>query len=230
MKNIEFIKLSFLVIALSQVCHSLSLKSNLEVSNGARKEEIDYQAFYTGTQSLETERLILRQITLSDAQDVFHFKSNPEVETWNAVDKTIEDTQRFIECLQKKYLAKEPTIWGIASKNDNKLIGYCGFTFIQPEYSIVELEYALDKPYWHKGLMPEALEALLFYTFNTLKINRIIAFVLLNNANSAKVLSKIGMQSEGMHREAGYSRGMFWDMHSYALLRKDYLARQTKAL
>jgi ribosomal-protein-alanine N-acetyltransferase len=222
MQNIKVTKLSLWVMVISQLFICLSAKQDL--GTAGRKDDIDYQAFYVGTETLETKRLILRQITLDDAEDMFKFTSNSEVETWDPTDKTVEDTRNFIESLQKKYAAKEPALWGIVDKKNNQLIGYCGFTYLQPEESIVDLEYAIDKPYWNKGLMPEALEAVLSFTFNILKINRIIAFTVLHNERSQRVLKKMGFKFEGLHREAGHTHGAFWDMKSYALVRHDYLA------
>jgi len=221
MKNI---KTCLIIVAIFSLLASILAQEDTSV----RECEIDQQAFYSGTPSLETKRLRLRQINLDDAEAMFAFTCKPEVETWDPIDKTIDDTKIFIESLQKKYEAREPSLWGIVDKQTNKLIGYAGFTYFQPSHSIVELEYALDVPYWNQGIMPEALAAILSYSFNTLKINRILAFVALNNQRSENLLLKIGMRFEGHHREAGYSCGRFRDLKSYALLRQEYLKQQTK--
>ncbi|CAF1448268.1 unnamed protein product [Didymodactylos carnosus] len=219
MKIIKYLKL---IVGIVMFLNTVKLMQANEMIS--RKQDIDYQSFYTGTETLETKRLILRQITLDDAEDMFKFTSDPQVETWDPIDETVADTRMFIEFLQKKYAEKEPALWGIADKNTNKIIGYCGFNHSQPEHSIVELEYALDKAYWNQGLMSEALEAIFAFTFNILKINRVIAFIVIDNIRSERVALKLGMQLEGVHREAGYTRGAFWDMKSYVMLRNDYRA------
>jgi [ribosomal protein S5]-alanine N-acetyltransferase len=208
---------------------SLFCFSNRAAYVGDRKAIIDRDALFYGTARLETPRLILRQLTLADAQDMFAFTSDPEVETWDALDKTIDDTRAYIINLQEKYSSKEPTTWGIEHKQDKKIIGYCGFSYFDANHALAELEYALAKPYWHQGLMSEALAAVLKFAFTTLKINRIFAYTHLNNYRSIFVLSKLGFSYEGIHRECGYSRGAFWNLHCFVLLRDNYLSNRTRS-
>src|SRR5919202_331418 len=80
--------------------------------------------------TLETDRLILRKMTLDDAEAVFAYASDPEVTRyviWDA-HRSIEDSRAFLELTVQKYESGGEPDWGIVYKGDQRFVGTCGFT------------------------------------------------------------------------------------------------------
>jgi RimJ/RimL family protein N-acetyltransferase len=86
--------------------------------------------------------------------------------------------------------------WAVVHKADQQCIGHCGLRY-WPGSSEVEVFYALAKAYWGQGLATEGARASLRYGFAQLKLDRIIAAVMVNNIASRRVLEHIGMRYEG---------------------------------
>jgi len=170
---------------------------------------------------LETGRLILRKISVNDAENIFEYAKDDEVTknlVW-ATHKTIEDTKKFLA----EGVGFMPPPWAIVCKTDNKVIGTISFMNYTPEHSRVEVGFVISKKYWGRGFMTEVLKEVIKFGFEKLKINRIEAFCNSENAASAKVMEKSGMKLEGMSREYLFVKGKFWDMKIYSILKNDLM-------
>ena len=179
--------------------------------------------------TVETDRLVLRKLALSDAEDLYGFTSVPEVSeylTWEC-HKSIETTIKFLESVLDKYSNKEVSQWGIELKDTHKLIGISGFIGWCPEHSKAEIAYVLSNKYWNRGLMTEALEAVVDFGFEVMDLNRLEAKVEVGNISSEKVLQKLGMVHEGTLRKFTYVKGEFKDYELYAILRDEYFGKKT---
>jgi RimJ/RimL family protein N-acetyltransferase len=177
--------------------------------------------------TLETERLVLRELTVADAEHVFRFFSDPEVMQFYDCEPltSIEEAKMLIRRFCQWFANQNGFRWGIALKSEPHLIiGTCGlFSWHRPNRTAT-LGYELSRPYWRRGIMTEALRALLGYGFGQLELNRIRATVVTANGASANLLEKLSFQKEGLLREAQFVNGKFDDLFSYALLRKDWAA------
>ena len=174
--------------------------------------------------SLETNRLILRRLTLDDDNDVFEYACEPDVAkyvTWEP-HKSIEDAITFLSSMIKKYEENEVAGWGIVLKENNKLIGACGFMWWSPENARSEVGYALSKKYWNQGIMTEAMNATVKFGFEKMKLNRIEARTRVENIASQSVLKKAGMTFEGIMREQSFIKGEYLDFTMYSILKKEY--------
>jgi ribosomal-protein-alanine N-acetyltransferase len=174
--------------------------------------------------TLYTKSLILRKITLEDAQDVFEYAKDLEVTrfvTWEP-HKSIDDSINFLKLVIKKYENNEPSDWGIIYKENSKLIGTCGYVSLDKANYSAEIGYALSREYWGKGLMTEVVKEVIKFGFEKMNLNRIYARCFVKNIGSQKVLEKVGMKFEGILREQVLIKGTFRDMKIYSILRKEY--------
>ncbi len=176
---------------------------------------------------LETENLFLREIKLSDAEAVFQFFSDDEVLKYHDVEAfvSVEQAQMLINSLHERFKNKWGIRWGIAKKDDNMIIGTCGYGGWVKNSLRAGIGYELAKPYWHQGIMTEALSAMLKFGFEKMELNRIEATVMLDNIASMKLLEKLGFIDEGILREYGYWKGEFHDLKMFSLLKRDYERR-----
>ncbi|MDP8227452.1 MAG: GNAT family protein [Candidatus Celaenobacter polaris] len=171
-----------------------------------------------------TKSLILKKMTLKDAEDLFEYASDPEVTkyiTW-APHKSIDDSIDFLKSVLRRYENNEVSEWGIVYKENNKFIGTCGYVLWVPVHSLAEIAFALSGEYWGKGLMTEAVKEVIKYGFEKMNLNRIYARCFMENIGSQKVLEKVGMKFEGILREQMFIKSKFSDMKIYSILRKEY--------
>jgi [ribosomal protein S5]-alanine N-acetyltransferase len=166
---------------------------------------------------IETERLILRKITLDDAEDMYLYASNEEVTryvTWDT-HSSLSDTIEFINTFLPQYDA----LWGIELKENGKFIGTVHFVWWQPEHNSAEIGYVLSKEYWGKGLITEAARAITSFGFDSMNIVRIQARCFLENKGSERVMKKLGMSFEGISRKVMYVKGEHKDLKVYSILK-----------
>ncbi|MEG3976292.1 GNAT family protein [Microcoleus sp. herbarium8] len=176
--------------------------------------------------TIETERLLLRKITLNDASDMFEYACHSEVSEYTmwSTHTSLEDTKYFIKSLIKMYKKRELVDWGIVHKVDEKFIGTCGFVEWSMNHSRAEIGYALSGRYWGEGYMSEAVNAVIEFGFREMLLNRIMGRCEVNNIASARVMEKVGMQLEGVLRQQLFVKGRYWDLKIYSILREEFFA------
>jgi len=173
--------------------------------------------------NLETNRLILRKITLRDARDIFDYAKDPSVSRYTLwyPHKSLSDTRQYIGFVKKNYRLRMPENWGIVYKADNRLIGTIGLFNLDPANKKAEIHYALSNKYSGRGIMSEAVSKVIQFGFNKLHLNRIEARCMLMNMASERVMQKCGMQYEGIMRKGLFSKGKFVDLKMYAILKNN---------
>lgn len=177
---------------------------------------------FTDFPVLHTERLLLRQITTEDADEMFALRSNPEIMKYipREMPKTIDDAIKHIEFMQGLLESGECINWAICLKEDNKLIGNIGYFRMQPENHRAEIGYLLATEFHGKGIIQEALTEIIKYGFETMKLHSIEAVTDPENYASWKLLEKNGFVREGHFKEDGYWQGKYIDSYVYSLLNK----------
>ena len=172
----------------------------------------------------ETDRLLLRQLSLDDVEEYYDFASDPIVSTHTLWDRheTVEDTINEMKKVIDKFELRQAYRWAIVFKPHNKLIGRTGLISWNVHHQLAEIGFALSSAYWNKGIMTEATREILTYSFDTLDVNRIEGRCNYNNIGSARVMENIGMRFEGVLRQQLKIKGEFIDQKMYAILKSDY--------
>ena len=177
--------------------------------------------------TLETPRLILRRIAMSDAKDIFAYSCDEEVARhvlWSA-QKSVGEAKDYCRFMMRKYKNDEPSSWGIIEKSTGRLVGTIGFMDYSEDNASVEVGYSLARWLWNGGYMTEALSRVIDYAFDAMDINRIEAQHELTNPSSGRVMEKCGMRKEGVLRQRLYNKGKYVDVALYAILRCDWRKR-----
>ncbi|QIN78004.1 GNAT family N-acetyltransferase [Rubrobacter marinus] len=177
-----------------------------------------------GPPRLETERLILRALTPDDAAAVFAYASDPEVARYMSFEthRSLGDAEAFLDLTMGRYGSGDAPDWGLVYKGDGRLIGTAGFVAWEREHARAEVGYILHRDYWGRGLVAEALAAMISYGFEKLDLNRIEARCFAENAASARVMEKAGMTYEGTMRQREFLKGAYRDMKLYAILKDEH--------
>jgi len=148
---------------------------------------------------LETQRLLLRHLTLDDLEELFALYSDPEIRKYFPEGVlSLEETREELEW----HMHGHPDypkfgLWATVYKENGKFIGRCELLPWEIEGKFeVEIAYLLDKNFWHRGLATEAAGGILRYAFRTLKLPRLICLIDPENIPSQKVAKRIGMTLE----------------------------------
>jgi len=173
---------------------------------------------------ITTSRLILRELTNQDVTVLHEYWSDSDVMEYLSLDSftSIQESLDMINIVKNLYGDNQGIRWGITIKDSGKVLGTCGFHNFKSEHHRVEMGYELGKEYWSHGIMTEALQAIVHYGFDTMKYNRIEAFVNFGNIRSTTLLEKNGFKLDGLLREYEFNRGKFVDQYCYSLLKSEY--------
>jgi [ribosomal protein S5]-alanine N-acetyltransferase len=154
------------------------------------------QAIFPQTHpKVETERLVLREISHDDTAAIFRNFSDPDVANWffEKPHSTMEQTIKVIDHFILKFKQGEGLTWAITLKEDGQVIGTCGYENIEIG-NRGEIGFDLAKDCWGKGYMRESLAAIINFGFSILNLSKIEAHTNLNNVRAKFLLEKLGFQ------------------------------------
>ncbi|MEP1490460.1 MAG: GNAT family N-acetyltransferase [Algibacter sp.] len=152
------------------------------------------------TFNIETERLLLRELRISDLEGMFELDSNPEVHKYLGKNpiKTIEESKIMIESVINQYKERGIGRWAVINKTTNEFMGWSGLR-LNTEYNMngftkyYDVGYRFIERYWGHGYATESGKAAISYAFNTMKLPELYATTHLENQASHSALLKIGL-------------------------------------
>jgi len=178
---------------------------------------------------LETDRLVLREITMDDLDWYIEHFSRPEM--IEGSDMQGPESREVAEQELRKYIVdlfrnRDGFRWGITLRGDPRLVGSLGFyKWARPSGHMAEMGYDLQREHWGKGIMSEAMRAVIDFGFERMQLLRMEAFVFLLNTRSTRMLERLGFKREGVLRKRGVTwDGVVSDDTLYALLSDDWPA------
>lgn len=164
----------------------------------------------------------LRPLRATDASDLFAHLSDPVVtERTGYPVVTTSLVETIIEKTRTRWAAGELSKWAIALDTDDRVVGTCGFNEWSPVHRWAELAYDLAPAHWGTGLMRRAVAAVLQWAFREDKLDRVHAYVRVDNVRSAGLLERCGFVREGCLRSFRVCRGERHDFYLYGLLRSE---------
>ncbi|MER2127839.1 GNAT family N-acetyltransferase [Solibacillus sp.] len=170
--------------------------------------------------TLHGERITLRPFRMEDLNDLFEFTADEEATRYlYAAHKDIDQTERLLT----NYYLQEPYCKYAVELNDTKkMIGT--FEFRIKEYDQnAELGYTLTREYWGNGYMSEAIDLVLDIIFNKVQLARAYAEFDVRNEASGKLLTRAGMQRDGVLRKNRMVNGVLTDTVHCSILREEYV-------
>lgn len=176
---------------------------------------------------LETDRLVLQELSWNDLDDIHAFHSIPDVAKFNTIGipKNKDVTKSIIKGAIEDRVNKPRSIygWSIRLKHNGHFIGETGMSSSNDRFKRAEIHYHITPEFWKQGYATEIAKRLIQFGFENLNLHRIEAGVATNNIGSIRVLEKSGMQREGVRRKILPIRGAWYDNYMYAILEEDYL-------
>ena len=167
-----------------------------------------------------TERLLLRQISNSDIEEVYFLRSDAGVMkyTGQQLAGSAQEILDYIAAHHALTANGEGIIWGISIKGKANLIGLISYRRFYREHFRGEVGYGLHPLFQGMGIMQEALSAVINFGFNTIGLHTIEANVDKDNAASIKLLEKNGFVKEAHYKENYFFEGKFIDSVIYSLI------------
>jgi len=179
---------------------------------------------HKGTVTIETERLILRRYTADDAEAMFrNWASDPLVSEYMSwyPHENVAFTRELLSGWVKEYEKENHYFWCIVYKESGEPIGSISVVSMNEQALSAEIGYGMSRAYWGKGIMPEALRAVLRFLFTEVGFYRLHAKHDVRNPKSGRVMEKCRMQYEGMLRGSYHYKNQFADCKQYAILKHE---------
>lgn len=166
----------------------------------------------------ETERLILRRLTVEDTDAIFAMRSDHDFMRHLTKCETREEARDWIEFVSS-YWKYNAGFWAVVHKETNQTIGWCGtWTLLEFEPGVMEIGYAIVKEFEGKGLATEAAKFALRYAFETRQALAVNAVATAENYGSHRIMQKLGMRFGGKQFFPAYNMEMVY----YAISRAEY--------
>jgi ribosomal-protein-alanine N-acetyltransferase len=182
---------------------------------------------------IRTKRLLLRQPSMKDAEWYLEHFSRPEV-VWGGGDPAPrnigaarEELRKYMVDLYRKRLGFR---WIITIKREGRPIGSLGFYKWAPSAGYqrlpngqAEMGYDLAREHWGKGIMTEAMKAVIDFGFEKMELNRIEVFIMPRNKRSIKLVKNLGFKREGLLRQRYFDEfGHLTDDVLFSMLKTDW--------
>lgn len=173
---------------------------------------------------IETDRLRLRSIDQSDAEQIYQTFSKEEVTRYYGMSafKTKEEAEALIHSFKLGYQSNRLIRWGIELKDSGTLIGTCGYHSLSPKYRRAEIGYEISRDYWRMGYSIEAIKAILSFGFEKMGLIRVGAVVMIENRPSRSVLQKLGFKEEGRLRDYIIQDEKPYDVIMHSILKEEW--------
>lgn len=168
---------------------------------------------------LETDNLILRRMERRDLPDLFFMRSDPRmVEFTDSVpDVRIDDTEAYLEKMDKGIDEDRWIIWAIEHQDSKKVIGSICIWNIDPVRACGEVGYGIIPDYQGKGYLQEALSSVVQYAFQMTGLKAVEAFTEASHLKSRRLLAKAGFVETGTVDDPGFYSSRVYHMVVYRL-------------
>jgi ribosomal-protein-alanine N-acetyltransferase len=166
----------------------------------------------------------MRKMLVSDSADMYQYASRSDCTKFLSWSPHInqEYTKEYLEYIGSHYSMGDFYDWALIYIPENKMIGTCGFSRFDFANNIGEVGYVINPIYRGRGIAPEALNEVMRFGFERLSLNRIEARYIDGNTASRRVMEKVGMTFEGIHKKYMLVKGEYRDIGICAILKDEY--------
>ena len=180
----------------------------------------------------ETERLVIRYIQQTDADDMYEYSSKDEVckyLLWSP-HLNVDVTKGYIEFLQKRYLRGLYADWAVTIKETGKMIGTCGFANINFREKSCEIGYVLSPDFRGRGYMTEAVLETLKLAFEVLGLQYARLRIINENVASKRLAERVGFSLERIGYSEMEIKDALCDIAHYVMTFENYQRIKNEAV
>jgi ribosomal-protein-alanine N-acetyltransferase len=169
---------------------------------------------------IRTKRLLLRQFTDGDLENVFTGLSHPDVIQYYGVSyNTLEATKAQMKFFKELEQNETGIWWAVCSLDNKKFYGAGGLNSVSKVHKKAEIGFWLLPDFWKQGILTEAMPLICNYGFDEIGLHRIEGFVETENRNCKNAIIKLGFKHEGTMKECEIKNGQFISLDIYAKLK-----------
>lgn len=190
----------------------------------------DVYRIFSDLPELHTERLTLRRMKVGDSFDMFEYACREDVTEfllWKPHPSQAY-TREYLQFVATHYEIGDFFDWAIIWREQEKMIGTCGFTRFDYNNNMGEIGYVINPLYRGIGVADEAVRCVMRFGFERLKLNRIEAKFMEGNLASRRVMEKTGMTFEGFHRKAMKIKGKYETVGICSILRDEFFEGENR--
>jgi len=180
---------------------------------------------HIGTQTIETERLILRRFEYADAEAVLHYWAADErVQSLYSepVYSTLDEVNGLLERYISSYESDGCYRWAIVEKNCGECIGQIAYFLVDSKNHFAEIEYCIGSEFQCRGYATEATKAIIDYGFRKMNLHKVQICTKTINVPSKRVIEKCGFTFEGTLRDYFYMDGEYVGRHYFSMLKSEF--------
>lgn len=178
-----------------------------------------------GTQSVETERLVLRRFKYSDNEAMLRnwiadekIQSMYSEPTYTTIEAVNELLKKYIDSYENSDYYR----WAIILKDSDECIGQIAYFLVDTNNNFAEIEYCIGSDFQRRGFATEATKAVIEYGFSKINLHKVQICTKTINIPSQKVIEKCGFHYEGTLRDYFYINGEYVGRLYYSILETEY--------
>lgn len=184
---------------------------------------------HTGTQTIETERLILRRFEYTDCDAAFkNWASDEKVQMMYSEPtyRTKEEVNGLLDKYICNYEREDYYRWAIIGKEAGECIGQIAYFLVDSKNHFAEIEYCIGEEFQCRGYATEAAKAVIAFGFDKMNLHKVQICTKTINAKSKRVIEKCGLTYEGTLRDYFYMNGRYVGRLYFSVLRDEYESRR----
>lgn len=188
---------------------------------------------HIGTQTIETDRMILRRFSCSDNEAMRkNWISDEKIQSMYAepVYTTKDEVKELLDKYISSYEKEDYYRWAIIDKESRECIGQIAYFLVDSKNHFAEIEYCIGSAFQHRGLATEATKAVIAYGFDRIHLHKVQICTKTINAASRKVIEKCGLTYEGTLRDYFYDNGQYIGRLFFSILREEYESRSMMSI
>ena len=180
---------------------------------------------HTGTQTIETERLILRKFEYTDDEAMLKYWISDE-KIQALYSEPIYTTKEAVKELLDKYIGsyerEDYYRWAIIEKDSMECIGQIAYFLVDNKNHFAEIEYCIGSDFQRQGLATEATKAVIACGFEKMNLHRVQICTKTINGPSKRVIEKCGLTYEGTLRDYFYMDGEYVGRLYFSMLKSEW--------
>lgn len=180
---------------------------------------------HIGTNTIETERLILRRFKYTDNEAMRkYWISDEKIQSLYSepVYCTEEDVNGLLDKYISSYEKKDYYRWAVIEKNSSECIGQIAYFLVDSKNNFAEIEYCIGSDFQCKGYATEAAKAVISYGFDKINLHKVQICTKTINIASRRVIEKCGFKYEGTLRDYFYINGKYVGRLYFSILQDEY--------
>lgn len=180
---------------------------------------------HIGTQPIETERLLLRPFSQTDADSVLrNWASDEHLQSLYSepVYSTLDEVHGLLEKYISQYERSDYYRWAIISPQSGECIGQIAYFLVDSKNHFAEIEYCIGAEYQCRGYATEATRAIIRFGFEQMNLHKVQICTKTINQPSKRVIEKCGLTYEGTLRDYFCMNGEYVGRLYFSILRSEF--------